>query len=83
MLGATRKYVHEIVEEYLETHGFDGLFRPEMCSCIKGDLSPDLCMTADCETGYMVPCTGGEGCAFDIGSQPVVGSQFCKKRLGI
>jgi len=59
--------VREIVKEYLEKNGYDGLFHPGMCSCTSDDLFPCGEPYPWCEPGYKVPCACGEGCDFDIG----------------
>jgi hypothetical protein len=58
--------IKEIVTEYLEHAGFDGLCYPDgECSCLLGDLMP--CApegyVCDCQPGYKVPCDP-ETCEF-------------------
>jgi len=50
--------VHEIVKEYLETNGFDGLCNDE-CGCSKNDLFPcdDACL--GCIAAYAAPSPDG------------------------
>uniref|UniRef100_A0A6H1ZHK9 Uncharacterized protein n=1 Tax=viral metagenome TaxID=1070528 RepID=A0A6H1ZHK9_9ZZZZ len=63
--------VSQIVEQYLKANGYDGLvsFAGE-CSCRIGDLMPcDYDCIANCEAGYKVPCTCGEGCEFHIATK--------------
>jgi len=65
--------VRDIVKEYLQQHGYDGLFRNGPgCGCGIDVLM--LCQEAcdQCEPGYKVPCNPdtcelGGGCAFHIG----------------
>ena len=50
--------VKEILQEYLETNGFDGLYNEwSECGCKIYDLSPGDCMDDQCEPGYNL----GEG----------------------
>jgi hypothetical protein len=56
----------EIIKEYLEKNGFDGLYIDD-CGCDKSNLMPcesDGCM--HCEAGYKHPCLCGEGHIFHI-----------------
>lgn len=45
--------VLEIIKEYLEKHGYDGLYRDNECACHKDDLMPCDGMWGDCKPGYM------------------------------
>ena len=65
----------EIVKEYLETHGFEGL-GCEYCCCEVSDLMACGGMEGDphtdCEAGYKIvydneECPCGEGCEWHIG----------------
>lgn len=47
--------VREIVEKYLETNGYDGLFSPYECACKRGDLMPCESDVSSCEPGYLQP----------------------------
>lgn len=47
--------VGNIVFEWLDKNGYDGLYRPDQCACKKGDLSPGDCMDTSCEAGYLSP----------------------------
>jgi hypothetical protein len=51
--------IHEIVREYLEREGYDGLANPDLeCGCFLDDLFPcggDLCSVNECEAGHKVP----------------------------
>ncbi len=51
----SNKIVKEIVAEYLEKNGFDGLFSCSECACTKDDLEPCDEMRGDCEAGYFIP----------------------------
>ena len=45
--------VKEIVEQYLEAHGFDGLYDDDAdCGCFLGDLMPCDCCWCNCQGGY-------------------------------
>lgn len=58
----------EIIKEYLEKNGFDGLYSDDGdCGCEVSDLMPcesDDCMS--CNAGYKHPCLCGEGHFFHI-----------------
>lgn len=58
----------EIIGDYLEAQGYDGLVHPEGdCACGVGDLMPcDGDFAMDCKAGYRDKCTCGRGCAFHI-----------------
>ena len=62
--------VIDIVANYLRDNGFDGLVsRDGECGCGIEDLHPCEEEFADCEPGYKVPCTCGEGCKFHIATK--------------
>lgn len=46
------KNVKEIVIEYLQDNGFDGLYAPGECGCELADLIPCLEPCEDCIPGY-------------------------------
>jgi len=52
--------VKEIVELYLKSNGYDGLFNPGECGCLINDLVPCGQISEDCEAGYKGPCRCGE-----------------------
>lgn len=66
--------VKEIVIEYLEKNGYEGLFCEE-CSCEIDDLFPCGEFVGDCEPGHKVPCPGADicdafpDCTFHIGEK--------------
>ena len=64
--------VKEIVIEYLNEHGYDGLFCEGQCSCRKDDLIACDGNFSECEPGYEVPCDGncefGGKCEYHISS---------------
>lgn len=51
------KTVRSIVNDYLQLHGYDGLFYPGECACLLDDLMP--CggdSIPHCEPGYRTEC---------------------------
>jgi len=49
--------VKEIVKNYLEEHGYDGLYAPYLkCSCKIDDLMPCGVCFDDCRAGYLILC---------------------------
>jgi hypothetical protein len=44
--------VLEIVRSYLEQNGYDGLYDPGECACLKDDLAPCGQIGHSCEPGY-------------------------------
>ena len=55
--------VKQIVRNYLEQDGFDGLVSDSgECGCILTDLCPCGDMLDSCEPGYQVPCPGPDDC---------------------
>ena len=44
--------VKDIVKEYLNTNGFDGLFHPDQCACLKDDVAPCDNIGLECQAGY-------------------------------
>ena len=50
--------VKQIVKQWLEQNGYDGLYAPGCCACLVTDFMPcgDACQ--DCEPGYKAPCDG-------------------------
>ena len=49
--------VYDIVCDWLESHGYDGLYCPGECACKLSDLAPCSEMSQDCQPGYVVGCT--------------------------
>ena len=47
--------LREIVKQYLEANGFDGLYR-EGCGCRRDDLFPCDNPTAECQAGCYMTC---------------------------
>ena len=47
--------VREIIKQYLDANGFDGLFDDD-CACQKGDLCPCDSNCMDCQPGYKTSC---------------------------
>jgi len=58
--------VREIIAEWLQEHGFDGLYSEDCCACQLSDLMPCVGATDDCKPGYTSPCTCGQDCEFHI-----------------
>ena len=63
--------VREIVTDWLQANGCDGLYNLELlydgCACGLGDLMPcDDTFTGDCQPGYRVPCDCGEEHRFHV-----------------
>ena len=59
--------VKEIIKEYLEKNGYDGLWNGNApCGCLKDDLNPCGEPFDECSPGYKGACTCGEGCDWDI-----------------
>ena len=54
--------VREIVKQYLQENGYDGLYY-NSCACEISDLMPCGEYFADCKPGYKIPCPGPESCA--------------------
>ena len=58
--------IQTMLEQYLQEHGYDGLFNPGVCACKLDDLMP-CGEPGNCKAGYLVEgCTCGEGCKFHI-----------------
>lgn len=56
--------IKEIVKEYLEKNGYDGLLNDD-CACLLNDLYP-CGEIGNCQAGYKGACTCGEGCDWDV-----------------
>jgi len=53
--------VREIIAEWLQEHGYDGLFNTESeCACLIEDFFECGYAAPDCEAGYMTKCDCGE-----------------------
>jgi hypothetical protein len=51
--------VIQIVNEYLDASGYDGLCNDNgQCACLKDALSPAGCISGACLPGYKAPCPG-------------------------
>jgi len=62
-----------IMVEWLQEHGFDGLYSSGFCACRIGDIMPCGEPRPDCAPGYLAPCpddceNGGE-CDFHISAR--------------
>ena len=47
-----------MVEEYLKTHGYDGLYAEDECACLLDDLCPCGDIQSACLGGYKNTCPG-------------------------
>lgn len=66
--------VKEIIIEYLEKNGYEGISCEDECGCEISDLFPCGEYVGDCTPGYKVPCDpetckAGGGCKFHIGEK--------------
>jgi len=63
--------VADMVAEYLKKNKFEGLCDTNgECGCELDDLFPCESKGVDqCEPGYKVPCSCGEGCDFHISTK--------------
>ena len=64
--------IRDITIEHLEIHKYDGLFRPDQCSCKLDDLMPCGDASFACEAGVFVDgpcvlCGPNKLCTFHIG----------------
>ena len=50
------KTIKDIVKEYLEKNGFDGLYYPGECACKLSNLFPCEDTPVDCIAGYLNKC---------------------------
>lgn len=50
-----------MVEHYLRTKGYDGLYLPEECACKVGDLAPCSAYFGGCMPGYLQKEDSEEG----------------------
>ena len=68
--GKQMKTVAQIVREYLDVNGYDGLYNVDgECGCTKDDLAPCCEMSDECIAGYLLPLSDGSEYAFVIGSR--------------
>ena len=58
--------IKEIVKEYLEKNGYDGLYNDCDCGCVVDDLMPCGEPGFFCEPGYFGPCMCGDNHNFHI-----------------
>jgi len=52
--------VREIVEGYLRSRGFEGLYHEDECACLAGDLMACGEDSSMCERGYKRACDCGD-----------------------
>lgn len=60
--------VKEIVAEWLENNGYDGLYYPDGCACQIHDLAPCGNINEDCQAGHLL---NDEEFEFEIGIKEV------------
>lgn len=65
-MGMSRT-VLQIVAEYLQAHGYNGLYSPDDCACVLEALAHCGEMRTDCMAGMRIPCDCGGGCAWHVG----------------
>jgi len=58
--------VRRIVIDYLVENNYDGLYYPNECACLLGDLVPCESDFSECKPGYKTKCDCPEGCDFHI-----------------
>ena len=58
--------VKDAIKLFLDTNGYDGLYHPNECACLRDDLFPCESYFGDCEAGYKTECDCHEGCDFHI-----------------
>lgn len=63
------KTVEEIVREYLEENGFDGLWNECDCACSLKDLFCCTCVGTECRAGYFQPIEDDSEYDFIIGNE--------------
>lgn len=66
--------VKDIIKDYLELKGFDGLYNDNECGCENSDLIPCDEDFRFCEPGYKTKCIPGQcnadgDCPFHIGAK--------------
>jgi hypothetical protein len=58
--------VQDVIVNYLNLNGYDGLYNPDLCACKTEDLNTCECINIfDCEPGYIQDCTKCEGASND------------------
>ena len=72
--------IKEIVKEYLEKNGFDGLYDTWRCACLLTDNDFMICdEPRDCRAGYKGPCTCGDGHDYDVYDDKAVARAAAEK----
>lgn len=59
--------VLDIVRQYLESNGYDGLYDAGECACKRDDLAPCGNIGHDCMPGYLSACDCGDEHDWHIG----------------
>ena len=52
--------VKEILEQWLNEYGYDGLFSQGECACLSDELAPCGESCLECQPGYINPDPSGE-----------------------
>ena len=45
----------QIIQDYLVTYGYDGLYHDNECGCLLHDLAPCGCIPSTCKPGHKLP----------------------------
>ena len=61
--------VLEIVRQYLESNGYDGLYDDGECACKRDDLAPCGSIGHDCMPGYLTACDCADEHDWHIGPE--------------
>ena len=74
------KTVKEIIIDYLEKNGYDGLCNDfGECGCLKDDLAPCECISTECKPGYKVKAPRGSDSDIEWMIVPESRTGFLKK----
>jgi hypothetical protein len=70
-MAENKKYheLRDICKEWLESHGYDGLYDPYECGCELSDLMPCGEPHPDCTAGYKSVADPATGYDFMIGPE--------------
>jgi hypothetical protein len=75
--------VIDIIREYLEKNGYDGLYNSDLeCGCEVDDLAPCDNVGHDCAAGYKYPCVCGDH-DYDVGPEEERDRVLLGKRVRI
>lgn len=59
--------IRELLDNALESSGFDGLYQHGVCACQKGDLMPCGEPSPECEAGHFIDVVACCNASFHIG----------------